>query len=147
MLFRSICSDSDANAIDQLYIRVRARQQPITPVVLNAIFPMQSVLCREASERFRSDMVIALALTHHLLLSQKIPGRTVFKAIKRYAKRNVVVEFMPLGLWDGRTSLPLPKWYNREWFREEFTREFELISEEQLEENRIVLVEIGRAHV
>ncbi len=45
---------------------------------------------------------------------------------------------MPLGLWDGKQAPPVPAWYNRDWVRTAFMREFELTHEEQLEENRVL---------
>lgn len=35
---------------------------------------------------------------------------------------------------------PVPSWYRREWFRENFSRYFNLWLEEQSEENRVLFV-------
>jgi hypothetical protein len=52
----------------------------------------------------------------------------------------VLIEFMPLGLFDGTSTPPIPSWYSVDWFRSNFAKQFELLQEETLEENRILFV-------
>jgi hypothetical protein len=58
--------------------------------------------------------------------------------LKKYSNKYVMTEFMPMGLWDGKTAIPYPAWYTTDWFRENFSKHFDIIKEEQLEENRIL---------
>ena len=90
--------------------------------------------------KVKSDIAVALAVTHHLLLTQKCPIDSVFKKIGQYSNRYVLIEFMPLGLWGGYYTPPIPEWYNLNWFREKFKRHFKLLIEEQTEKNRILFL-------
>ena len=67
-------------------------------------------------ERFRADVVFALALTHHLLLSQDYDIDEIFNNISAYAFKYVFIEFMPLGLWITGQEPKVPAWYTKEWF-------------------------------
>jgi hypothetical protein len=133
----AICTDADEIAVDRAYERVKAASGRMHTAVLDFVDPMLNPGIVEPPEmRLRADAVLALAVTHHLLLTQRIPIERVLKIIAAYARRVVFVEFMPLGLWDGRTAPPVPPWYTTEWFREAFAREFTIIQEERLEPNR-----------
>ena len=54
----------------------------------------------------KSDIVLAMAVTHHLILGQKLSIDFIFSQIKQYANKYVFIEFMPLGLWGGKEILP-----------------------------------------
>lgn len=69
------------------------------------------------AQRLGADIVIALAVTHHLILTQKVKLDTIVELLYSYSKRYVIVEFMPLGLWsEGATDVEVPDWYNLDWF-------------------------------
>jgi hypothetical protein len=135
---RMICIDIDENAIDALYISAKEQKVTITPALLNCIFPITFINCKDPWERTRSDVVIALALTHHLLLGLGLGIDFMLETIGKYTNKYILIEFMPLGLWDGAKAPPIPHWYNIEWFRNSFMQRFNLISEEQLDKNRIL---------
>lgn len=137
---RIICSDYDDNAIDILYNSVKNSDLHISPIVLDIKYPVNFNYTQLTEERFKSDAVFALALTHHLILTQLIPIDEVFQLIKKYSKKYVFIEFMPMGLFDGKKSPPFPEWYNQNWFRDNFSKAFNIIIEEQLEKNRILFV-------
>jgi hypothetical protein len=92
------------------------------------------------SERFKSDVAIALALTHHLLLSQGYDIDDILKNVSAYARKYVFVEFMPLGLWVTGQKPNVPDWYTPDWFRQSFVKFFDLILEEKLRVNNILFV-------
>ena len=134
----AICTDADELAVDRAYERTKQAGGCMHTAVLDFVFPLATPFGEPPARRLQADLVLALAVTHHLLLSQKIPVERVLHAIAAYARCHVMVEFMPLGLWDGKQAPPVPAWYNRDWFRTAFMREFELTHEEQLEENRVL---------
>lgn len=135
-----VCSDADPNAVDAMFQRMLDTQLPLTPAVLDFMVPYAPGLSIPASERFRSEAVLALAVTHHLLLSARYSLPRVFENIRSYTNRYVLIEFMPLGLFDGLSAPPLPPWYTREWFRNGFARHFIVLDEIELEANRILFV-------
>ena len=94
----------------------------------------------DTAKRLKSDIALSLAVTHHLILTSGFSLSAILERLASYSKKYVMVEFMPLGLWsiENKKEQKLPDWYNVEWFRKEFSSKFELILEEQVEENRIV---------
>jgi hypothetical protein len=137
---RVICTDAEETAVDRAHATAERREPRLNTAVLDFIFPLATSFGAPPVERLRSEAVLALAVTHHLLLTQRVPVDRMFATLGAYAERYVLIEFMPLGLWDGKTAPPFPAWYTREWFREHFNRHFRLIREEQLEPNRIMFV-------
>lgn len=137
---RLICSDADAIALDRGYVQSRDLQECVEWAVYDPIAPEASPLERTALDRYRSQIVIALALTHHLVLAQGVRIDDVLVCLARHATDIVITEFMPLGLHDGKTGENPPAWYTRDWFECAFNRHFELIHSSQLEQNRIVFI-------
>jgi len=137
---RIVCTDLDDNAIDKLYLRIRGREQPITPAVLDCVCPVVTPRTTHPVQRFQCEAVVALALTHHLVLTEHLDLDHISAAIGAFASKYVVVEFMPLGLADAWGSLPTPPWYSEEWFVRAFEKHCAIVMREQLEANRILFV-------
>ena len=134
------CTDADENAVDRLYLDA-GRTARIVPAVLDFMFPMTNYAGNAPpSERFRADAVVALAVTHHLLLGQRLSLEHVLATLRAFANRYVLVEFMPLGLHDGKGPVEVPSWYTIGWFRRAFETAFEPVLEDSLEENRVLFV-------
>lgn len=137
--FKSLVNvDYDENAIENSYQIFKKVNSNIESYVLNFMLPTRD----DTRDIFKSDIVLALAITHHLVLTQKYSLDFIFESIESYADKYVYVEFMPLGLYGGdeKNTPPIPDWYNKEWFRNKFMEKFILLHEEQLEKNRIVFV-------
>lgn len=136
-----IGTDYDERAIDIMYCQAKKRKIKIVPAVFDFIFPMTNYFNNRAPyERFKADAVIALAVTHHLVLSQKLSLDYVFKILQMYTNRYIFIEFMPLGLYNGKNVPEVPSWYSLDWFKEAFEKHFNTILVEKLEENRILFV-------
>jgi hypothetical protein len=140
-----ICSDNDEHAVDAMYLRMKTRgRRGITPLVHNAMMP-DPIRCQGARD-LSADVVIALALTHHLLLTQGYRLDAVIDRIAAFGRRHMIIEFMPRGLWNGTSGPPVPSWYTQEWFAAGIERSGKILLQEKLEENRVVfLVELARA--
>lgn len=133
----AICTDADEQAIDCAHERARSTGGGLHTAVVNFVVPMINPNGGDwPEERLRADAVLALAVTHHLLLTQQMPVERVLANIAGYARKIAFVEFMPLGLSDGRTAPPVPAWYTLDWFREAFGQRFKILHEEMLEPNR-----------
>ncbi|MBQ8476257.1 class I SAM-dependent methyltransferase [bacterium] len=78
---------------------------------------------------FKADVVSALAVTHHLLLTQKYGIDYMLQTFKKYSNKYVFIEFCPLGLFSHYLKeLPkIPDWYTTEWFEENFKKYFKLL--------------------
>lgn len=137
-LKRIITTDYDENAIDFAYNKFKTLStNKLHTVLLNFMYTPDM---EGTQKRLRSDLVLALAVTHHLILTANYSLGAIFEKIRSYSNKYVMIEFMPLGLWSSKEeNIPMvPDFYNLEWFRIEFNNYFELILEEKLERNRII---------
>ena len=135
-----VCIDSDEMAVDGIYNRVKISKKNITPVLSNFVSPFSTYNGDPPCERLKSEAVISLAVTHHLLLSQKLSINRVLGIILSYSSNLAFIEFMPLGMWDGVRGQEIPSWYTVDWFRESLNLHAEILLEEKLEKNRIIFV-------
>jgi hypothetical protein len=140
-----VCSDSDEHAIDALYRRIKAKGGArITPLVRNVMMP-EPIRCHGGRD-LAGDVVLALALTHHLLLTQGYRLDAVLERIAAHGRRHMIIEFMPKGLWYQGSGPPVPAWYTQQWFAHGLERVGRVLLCERLEENRVVfVVELGDA--
>lgn len=132
----ALCTDADEPAVDLAYERTKAAGGRLNTAVLDFVQPMTNPAGEPPAHRFRADAALCLAVSHHLLLTQRITVTRMLRSIALHSSRLVFVEFMPLGLWDGKIAPPVPAWYNLDWFRAAFRAEFDLRHEESLETNR-----------
>ncbi len=142
-----IVQDLDEQAIDIGYRRYRNQKVNISFVNYNFIAPIIKTTHPVPRERFQSDIVFALALLHHLILTQGFALEDIIEELGKYSKKYVCVEFIPRGLWvyaDG-DKVNIPDWYTVDWFREEFVKYFEILKEKQIAENYIVFIGKKRA--
>ena len=136
-----ICTDYDPRAIDCLFDRARrSGLENLAFAVLDFMVPEYSTAEIPPQQRLGGDCVLALAVTHHLLLSQGYSYDDVFLSIASYTRKYAFIEFMPLGLHDGEKAPPLPDWYSLDAFKKSFSKYFACLHIEQLEENRILFL-------
>ena len=137
-----LSTDNDSNATNLFHLDCRSLGAPSDKImqsaVLNFMVPELNFYTVPPPDRFRADIVTALAITHHLILTQNFDVKEILRTIAGYTRRFALVEFMPLGLWNGETAPPLPEWYTLEWFQQAFKEWFELVSVEQVEANRVL---------
>ena len=133
-----ICTDYDENAIDAMYKKRKGKN--LSSLLLNFMDPSIRQPLIEPSKRLKSDIVIALAITHHLLFTQRYPIDYILRNIKKYSNKYVLIEFMPLGLYSrkSKTNPPVPTWYNENWFENHFKNHFNIINKKQIGKNRII---------
>lgn len=133
-----ICTDYDEKAVDVMYTNAKKKELNLTPAVVDIMFPLMNYYETPPYERFRSDAVLALAVSHHIVLGQHIHIELFFEIVAKYTLRYVLIEYMPLGLHDGTTAPPLPSWYTMDWFKAAFEKFFKLNLIEQLDDNRVL---------
>ena len=117
-----ICSDYDEVAVDSMYINLSDSKSKITPVLLDIMHPVYLnnpfIEKSKPQIRFKSQATLVLAVTHHLILGQKISIDEMFETILQYTKEYLFIEFMPNGIDKG----PVPEWYNIDWFKSNFEK-------------------------
>lgn len=134
-----ICADYDINAIDALVLRASGDEK-VSAACFDLLGEEWQMLSNERCTRLRCDLVIALAITHHLILSQKYSIDYIFNVLVGFSRKYIIVEFMPLGLWNGISSEVLPDWYNEEWFVSHMEKHCRVVERKVLEENRTIFL-------
>ena len=109
---RAISFDIDDASVCNLYRRVKKQELPILPLVLNFLYPTPaySIGLGKASayERLQADIVLALAITHHLIFNQNVFFEPIVDIIANYTRKIAIIEFVPK-----------EDKYVREWFSQE----------------------------
>jgi hypothetical protein len=127
-IFNSIINlDYDENAIE--YGRWRCKNENIEFYLGNPFVPFYDL--EILTNSLQSDVLLALAVTHHLILSQHYRIGDIFRIISMYTRKYIYIEFCPLGMYGGGTLLPpIPEWYTEEWFEANFKKYFKLLHKE-----------------
>lgn len=99
-----VAADADINALQALYIRNESERLPVTPFVLNLARPTPAVGWRNREHpsfveraRGRFDTVLALALMHHMLVSERVPLQDFIGFLADLEPRHLVVEWVAPG--------------------------------------------------
>ena len=68
----------------------------------------------------------------------------IFKTLSSLTNKYVIVEFMPLGLYSGSLENipPVPNYYTLDWFKNNFSKYFDYILDEEVEINRHLFIGI-----
>ncbi len=133
-----IAVDIDEESVIELYRRLKIKNRKILPLVMDFIFPTNShgmLNCYPSAEdRFGSDMVMVLAVTHHLVFKRDLNFDVISSALAKFSKKWLLVEFVPaddihVNKWVADSGQDY-SWYNIENFidslRKDF-RDFEII--------------------
>lgn len=91
---------------------------------------------------FRADIVLALAITHHLSLSQWWSFESIADHLYELSKKYVVVEFMPNGVGKYQSQyFEIPNWYSLDNFVEVFESKFSNVKivRETRNSNRVLI--------
>ncbi len=137
---RVVAIDLDPVVCGRLWKRAHQEQLDILPLVVDIARPSpamgwrnlecQSFLSRAAN---RFDLVLMLALIHHLLVSERIPLAEIVELASQFTRNFVLVEFVPRDdamvrrLLRGREGLH--REYTREVFEQSWQRCFEPVRE------------------
>lgn len=79
------------------------------------------------STNIRAELVLALALTHHLSLSQDYSFDFIAKKLRSLTSKYVITEFMPFGLGRDNFESTLPAWYNQDHFKDALLKNFKKV--------------------
>jgi len=136
--YRVIAWDQDAGSVEAHWRRVRGDGNPaILPLVLDLANPSPSIgwaLEERPSflERDKPDLVMALALVHHLAIGNNVPLPAVARLFARMAPM-AIVEFVPKEDPMTRRLLAARRdifeQYSIEGFRAAFGESFEIVRE------------------
>lgn len=118
--------DNDESCVERLARRADDFNLPILPLVMDFSNPTPSFgwsaqQFPSAPERFRSEMVMALAVIHHLVFHQRQDFQRIIEGLQRYLGRWLVIEFIDIAdSYIQRWSVNFERyqWYTRAGFEE-----------------------------
>ena len=97
-----VAIDHDEAVIDRVYRNSRERQLRVLPLVLNLSRPTPSLGWRYSENPSfldralgRFDLVMMLAVVHHMLVQERIPLREIFRLAADLTTDALIVEFVP----------------------------------------------------
>jgi hypothetical protein len=129
-----VAFDTDESCITQLYDEARNKDLAILPLVMDFTKPtpsrgLASHWAIAATERFQCDMVLALALVHHIVLERRLNFDQIVEGLALFSKRWVVVEFVPREDQDmGQHGLHRLSWYTLDNFIDALKKRFHNVS-------------------
>lgn len=151
---RCIVADLDYNCVDFVFNSVTKNKiQNIYPVYLNLVTPTPAYYRdlhigdtaiipwrKSAIDRFKSEMVLALAVMHHLAFAQQLSFPEIIGQFAMYTSRWLIIEFIERE--DSVVSPALKNtdfdWYTKENFEDELLKSFNIISVKNSEATRVL---------
>jgi cyclopropane fatty-acyl-phospholipid synthase-like methyltransferase len=118
-----IAVDIDESNVSRLYHKVKENGASILPVFMDCCAPTPTHGVTggypDACERFQSELVLALAITHHLIFKRTLTFSAVAKQLAQFSKKWLLVEFVPpddkyVSEWMNEKF----HWYNLDGFKE-----------------------------
>lgn len=137
----TVSSDIDPSAVEKNYLDCKSRKEKyILPLVLDLTNPSAGIGWANSersslADRGPSDLVMALALVHHLSISNNVPFTQLAEYLAILGK-NLIIEFVPKD--DSQVQrllasrLDIFDRYNEKCFEEDFSRYFKLIKKETI---------------
>jgi len=126
----TVAFDTDETAVNRLYCDVKNQNAAILPLVMDFRDPSPAnQIAASAADRLKCDLVLALALVHHLVFKHFLRFGSIVDNLASFTKRTLVVEFIPKEdqfvqqLWS-----PPYYWYTLENFIAELRRHFRSVA-------------------
>lgn len=135
VLAKGIVLDNDHFALETGRKRTSKSGLPIVFAKVDLRNPLRPRTCD--NQRFVSEIVVALAITHHFLLVEKLDYGQMFRIFKTFGRRWMIVDFMPLGLDGQKTKVAVPRWYSIEAFETSLKEVAEVKLRQQFQPGRI----------
>jgi SAM-dependent methyltransferase len=142
-----VAADNDLLCIERLYTHCRNNAIPLLPIVQDLMYPTAATgwnLAERAGfpERFKSDLILALALIHHLCVAKNLPFSLLAPTFSDWCQW-LLIEFVPPEDEKVRYILSqgkaLPPGYSEENFRLQFNRYFTILREDKNAANGRIL--------
>jgi len=139
---RTIAMDYDAACVEEIYLEAKHKNEKlILPLVMDLTQPSPSIGWsneerRSLAERGKADLLLALALIHHLAIANNVPLAMIAKYFAELTK-TLIVEFVPKAdsqvqhLLSSREDI-FDK-YDEANFEREFSRYFKIEERHELD--------------
>ncbi|HZH00419.1 MAG TPA: hypothetical protein VEY32_05015 [Flavisolibacter sp.] len=126
-----VCVDFDHYSINRIYKKIKLQNQnSLLPLVMDLSNPSPSIGLNNKerasfTERTQMDLVMALALIHHLAIGKNIPFEDIAQLFHSLGKK-LIVEFIPKSDVKVQVMLQHKKdiyhWYNETSFLKAFSK-------------------------
>ena len=94
-----VAMDIDEPSLTDLYASAKRDGIPILPLLVDVCSPApshgDSQAYEPATERLRCEMVLALAITHHLVFKKRLGFASIARKLSEFTQKWLVVEFVP----------------------------------------------------
>jgi len=126
--------DNDEVCVNQLFTDARAAGLAVQPLVMSYLNPaprhgIGPGVTLAAAERLQSDLVLGLALVHHMVFKMHLNFDQIAAGLAAYTKRTLVVEFPPKDdIHVSQWMSPRYAWYEVEHFTAALRRHFRTIN-------------------
>jgi hypothetical protein len=135
-----ISGDNDHFAINELYKRVKGSGTSIHPVITDLSNPGPAIGFNNDErsaliERINVDVVVALAVIHHLSIGKNIPFEKAV-AFFHHLGKDLIIEFAPKE--DEKVKVMLQQkediynWYTQSVFEEAFSTHYQILKKENI---------------
>ncbi len=150
----TISVDFDSKCINNLYLDIkRTAETAIQPLLIDLSNPSPSIGVNNEerssfSSRADADLVIALAVIHHLAIGKNIPFEKIAVMFNKIVKIFLIIEFVPKT--DEKVQLMLKEKldiytdYNIERFEMIFSQYFRIINKKEISKSGRVLYTFNR---
>lgn len=149
---RVIAADSDETSINELYSDAKTAKLGIHSVFMDIRFPEPAQgpgykLFESAAQRFKSDMVLALAIVHHMTFAWDMSFQQTVENLAMFSTKWLVVEFIGRNdpavqrLW--KSKLSNSPWYNLETFKAALGRHYTIVKQVPSDSGGLDLIDYG----
>ena len=119
----------EEQCVDECLLLAQKKNLDITPVVMDFKLPTPphsiGLLYGSAYKRFKSEIVIALGLVHHLCIFQRLPVHIFCKICMKYATKGILFEYVdPTDSQVKSWGKQIPDNYSIEGFNSYFNTKF-----------------------
>jgi hypothetical protein len=127
-------TDVDEECINQLFYEAKERNLSVLPLVLDFRNPSPGIgvsndIMLAATERLKCEMVMALALVHHLVFKFHLNFDQIVRGLSDFTTKDLLVEFVPKeDRYVKEWWTPAWTWYTLEEFEKVLRRYFNQIT-------------------
>jgi len=144
----TVSADNDPGVVEANYLKVKGEaEKNVLPLLLDLVNPSGAIGWANAerqslAERCKADCLLALALIHHLAISNNVPLASVAEYFARLAEW-LVIEFVPKSDKQVqkllRTRDDIFDQYTVEGFEASFSESYEIVKARPLEDSERIL--------
>lgn len=127
-----LACDIDEACLNDVYVRARQANARILPLYVDVVWPLGTggafATIASAHDRLRCDLVLALALVHHVCMRQRFDPDAFVAGLAAFAHHAAIVEFVPADDWHvAQWGLVPPAGYSIDEFHTSLARRFDRV--------------------